>query len=253
MSRIKQSEEKMKELFGEEQTDKDTADPDFFSMKNRFIYGDVSHQVKLSEKMQQLITLVVLTTNQNFKELTRHVSAALNKGVSPIEIKEAVYQCIPYIGFAKVESALEQVNEVFKADGVTLPVESQSTTTEESRFDKGLAVQKSIFGDIIDQMHQNGPAELKHIQNYLSAFCFGDIYTRESLDLEQRELLTLCILISLGGCENQVKSHISGNVSVGNTKETLISAITCCLPYIGFPRTLNALASLGEVLAKYNE
>ena len=63
-----------------------------------------------------------------------------------------------------------------------------------------------------------------------------------------REILTFCIISSLGGCESQVKSHVQGNVNVGNTKENLIDALTCCLPYIGFPRTLNALGCVNAVI-----
>ena len=107
---------------------------------------------------------------------------------------------------------------------------------------------EELFGDIIDKMHQNAPENQKHIQNYLSAFCFGDVYTRCCLDLKSRELLTLCILSALGGCESQVKSHVNGNLSVGNDKNTMLEAITQCLPYMGFPRTLNALSCINEVI-----
>ncbi len=97
-------------------------------------------------------------------------------------------------------------------------------------------------------MKKSTPENQKHIQQYLSAFCFGDIYTRSGLDLKTRELLTLCILSALGGCENQVKSHVRGNLSVGTNKETMIEAITQSLPYMGFPRTLNALNCVNEVV-----
>lgn len=46
----------------------------------------------------------------------------------------------------------------------------------------------------------------------------------------------------------QVKAHVGGNAAVSNRKETLLAALTVCLPYIGFPRTLNALACINEVL-----
>ena len=46
----------------------------------------------------------------------------------------------------------------------------------------------------------------------------------------------------------QVKAHVGGNAAVGNRNETLLAALTVCLPYIGFPRTLNALACINEVL-----
>ena len=195
-----------------------------------------------------MITLVVLATNQTLPQLKAHVSAALNVGLTPVEIKEAVYQCAPYIGFPKTLNAINEVNEVFKAKNIALPIESQNTVDEDNRFDKGLAVQVEIFGDVIAKMRENAPANQKHMQDYLSAFCFGDFYTRGGLDLKTRELLTLCIVSSLGGAEGQVKAHVQGNKNVGNDKETLITAITHCLPYMGFPRTLNALACVNEML-----
>lgn len=252
MNRIDQSEEKIKELFGVVDLQETVADPDLVEILNRFVYGEVAYQGNLNDTMKELITLVVLTTSGTPEQVGEHVGAALNIGVSPVEIKEALYQCAPYIGFPKTLCAVQRANAVFQEREISLPVESQRQVTEETRFDEGLKVQKSIFGDIIDSMRKNAPKNLTHIQDYLSAYCFGDIYTRSGLDLQARELLTLCILIALGGCESQVKSHINGNKSVGNDKETLISAITQCLPYVGFPRTLNALASLNEVIPEEN-
>ena len=252
MDRIKLSKKKFEELFGKHSGPLEETDPDLQEMLNRFIFGEVFYQGDLSDKTRELITLVVLTTNQTLEQLKAHVFAALNIGVSPVEIKEAIYQCAPYLGFPKTLNAIQQVNEVFKTANISLPVESQKTVTEETRFDEGLKVQKDIFGNIIDKMHQNAPENQKHIQHYLSAFCFGDIYTRSGLDLKTRELLTLCILSALGGCESQVKSHVNGNLSVGNTKNTMLEAVTQCLPYMGFPRTLNALSCINEVIPENN-
>ena len=86
-----------------------------------------------------------------------------------------------------------------------------------------------------------------HIQKFLSANCFGDYQTRPALDPATRELLTYAILISLGGCEPQVKGHIRGNLNAGNDRAKLIAVTTRLLPYIGYPRTLNALQCLKEV------
>ena len=128
-------------------------------------------------------------------------------------------------------------------------MESQRTVTEQSRLADGLRVQKSIFGDAIDQMHQSTPNNQKPImRDYPSAFCFGDIYTRRGLDLNDRELLTFCIISTLGGCKPQVKAHVQGNLNVGNTKEDLIDALAVCLPYLRFPRTLNALGCINAVV-----
>ena len=120
-----------------------------------------------------------------------------------------------------------------------------STVNEDNRFEKGFEVQSLAFGkEHIQANHDQAPKELKHIQNYLSAYCFGDFYTRKGFDLKQREMFTFVVLATLGGCENQLKAHIQANYKVGNNREFLIEVITQCQPYIGFPRTLNAIALL---------
>jgi 4-carboxymuconolactone decarboxylase len=248
MDRVEKSKEKYKQLFGNGVPAAYTTDPEFQDILSRFIFGEVFYQGNLDDRRRELITLVVLATNQTLPQLKAHVSAALNVGLPPVEIKEAVYQCAPYIGFPKTLNAINEVNEVFKSKNITLPIESQKQVGEENRFDKGLATQVEIFGDVITKMQEDAPSNQKHIQEYLSAFCFGDFYTRGGLDLKTRELLTLCIISTLGGCENQVKSHVLGNKKVGNDKETLITALTHCLPYMGFPRTLNALNCVNEVI-----
>ncbi|MED3890885.1 carboxymuconolactone decarboxylase family protein [Peribacillus frigoritolerans] len=250
MDRVEKSQEKFKQLFGEGITAAHATDPDFQDILSHFIFGEVFYQGNLDDKMRELITLVVLATNQTLPQLNAHVHAALNVGLTSVEIKEAVYQCAPYIGFPKTLNAINEVNEVFKAKNIALPIESQKTVDEENRFDKGLAVQVKIFGDVIKEMQESAPSNQKHIQEYLSTFCFGDLYTRGGLDLKTRELLTLCIITALGGAEGQVKAHVQGNKNVGNDKETLIAAITHCLPYMGFPRTLNALACVNEIIPK---
>jgi 4-carboxymuconolactone decarboxylase len=95
-------------------------------------------------------------------------------------------------------------------------------------------------------MRSSASADQAHIQDFLSANCFGDHYTRKGLDLKTRELLTFAMLLSMGGCEPQLKGHIQGNVNVGNGKEVLLATITQLLPYVGYPRTLNAIKCLND-------
>ena len=109
-------------------------------------------------------------------------------------------------------------------------------------------LQKSIFGDVIDKNYENSPENQVHIQKFLSDNCFGDFYTRNGLDIKTRELITFSILISQGGCEPQVKGHIAGNVNVGNDKQTLLNTVTALLPYIGYPRSLNAISCINQVI-----
>ena len=222
-------------------------DPDLESIFNNFLYGEVYNHGTLDPKLRELVTLVSLTASQGTDMIKPHVETALNIGVSPIEIKEALYQCSPYVGFPRVFAALEKANEVFKEKNISLPIESQSTVTEQTRFDKGLETQVSIFGDAIHAAHSNAAPNQKHIQNFLSANCFGDFYTRTGLDLKTRELLTFIMLISLGGAEPQATAHANANISMGNTKDMMLEAVTQCLPFIGYPRTLNAITIINNL------
>lgn len=79
-------------------------------------------------------------------------------------------------------------------------------TTRKTRYEKGLAAQKAIFGTMIDQLYEQSPKDQLHIQRFLSAHCFGDHYTRTGLDLKLRELLTLSILIASGGLDPRSKA-----------------------------------------------
>ena len=250
MDRIQTANELMERLYGQAESPSGKADPEFAGIKERLIYGEAYEHVQLDAELRELLILAVAVTNQTHKEVSIHTKAALRAGVSPEKIKEAVYHCAPYIGFGKAEASLEAVNRVLEEQSVHLPLSAGSTVTEEDRLEKGIAAQKSIFGDNIDIMRAAAPNDQRHIQDYLSACCFGDFYTREGLDPRQRELLTFCILCAQGGCENQVRTHVSGNIAVGNGREVLLDALTICLPYIGFPRTLNALACINEVLSK---
>jgi len=135
----------------------------------------------------------------------------------------------------------------FKECGVELPLPPQSTTTPENRAEKGLAVQKEIIGrELVDKLYSSSPKDQVHIQHFLSANCFGDHLTRTGLDLRTRELLTFGMLVSLGGCEPQVKGHIAANLHIGNDRATLIDVLTQLLPFIGYPRTLNGLRAVDE-------
>ena len=95
-------------------------------------------------------------------------------------------------------------------------------------------------------MYASAPADEQHIQRLLSANCFGDHVSRGGLDLATRELLTFSMLVALGGCEPQLRGHVAANLRVGNDRARLLDILTQLLPFIGYPRTLNALRVLDE-------
>ena len=238
------------ELFPNHKSTLKVTDPEFIEVFDNFAFDEVLSYGNLDTKTRLMMILASLIAQQTLSEYNMMLGGALNAGVTPVEVKEIVYQSVPYVGIAKAFDFIHATNEILESRGIKLPLDGQSTTSSETRFEKGLALQKEIFGDMIDTMYQESPANQLHIQKYLSANCFGDYYTRKGLDIKTRELLTFSMVLSLGGCEPQLKGHIQGNLNVGNDKEVLLSIVTQLLPYVGYPRTLNAIRCLNEVVPK---
>src|SRR5271166_2084199 len=225
-------------------------DPELIEVFDNFAFDEVLRRGNLDSRTRLMVQLAALIACQALREYRAMLAAALTVGVTPVEVKEIVYQAVPYVGMAKVFDFIHATNEVLTERGVSLPLPSQSTTTPETRAEKGLAVQKQIVGDrVIEKLIESAPADQKHIQHYLSANCFGDHLTRTGIDVPTRELLTFSMLVSLGGCEAQVKGHVAANLQVGNDRARLIEVLTQLLPFIGYPRTLNALRVVDEVTA----
>ena len=114
---------------------------------------------------------------------------------------------------------------------------------------KGLEIRRQIAGDeAVDRIPTSMPPDEQHIQRFLSANCFGDWVARGGIELPTRELLTFSMLAALGGCDPQLKAHVGANLRVGNDRQRLIDVATQLLPFIGYPRTLNALRAIDEVI-----
>jgi 4-carboxymuconolactone decarboxylase len=236
------------ELFPNHQSTLQITDPELIEVFDNFAFDEVIGYGGLDTRTRVMMILASTIASQALNEYKVMLGAALNVGVAPVEIKEILYQSVPYVGIAKVLDFIHATNEIFQSKDIQLPLEDQSTTSPETRYQKGQEVQKKIFGEMIEKMNNESPKNQLHIQKYLSANCFGDYITRNGLDMKTRELATFAMLISLGGVEPQVKGHIQGNLNVGNDKETLLSVVTQLLPYIGYPRTLNAIKCLNEVI-----
>ena len=100
MNRIDRTKQKYQELFGQQILASKT-DPELLNILQRFIFGEVFYKGNLDDKIRELITITALTTNQTLPQLKAHTNAALNIGVTPIEIREVVYQSAFFIGFPK--------------------------------------------------------------------------------------------------------------------------------------------------------
>jgi 4-carboxymuconolactone decarboxylase len=254
MSISERAQKNHDELFPDRVSTLKTTDPELIEYFDNFAFDEVLTYGTLDTKTRLMVQLASLIACQALSEYRVMLGAALTVGITPVEVKEIVYQAVPYVGMGKVFDFIHATNDVLTDSGIELPLEGQSTTTPDTREEKGLAVQKEIVGaSAIDQMYASATEDEIHFQHYLSANCFGDHYTRTGIDVRTRELLTFSMLISLGGCEPQAKGHVAANLNVGNDRGVLLSVVTQLLPFIGYPRTLNALRAINEGTASSAE
>lgn len=216
-------------------------DPELIELFDNFAFDEVVNHDDLDDHTRFIAILATLLGCQGIDEFKAMLTAAYHFEVTAIEMKEIVYQGIAYLGIGRVLPFLHAVNDFCTANDIELPLQGQSTTTSENRLEKGRLAQVDIFGESMRDFYQSGDEDSKHINYWLTDNCFGDYYTRSGLDYRQREMITFCFLLAQGGCEPQLISHAAANVRLGNDQTFLIKVISQCIPFIGYPRSLNAL------------
>lgn len=218
----------------------------------RAAWRDVPQMVKLDGRMRALVEAAALSALGARGALRASLDHALDAGVKPLDLREAIVQTSPYAGAARALDAEAVLREALAARGLSADLPPAGTVTDETRLEAGLEVQSRIFGGADGNRIRNmiaGLAEeerpLRHA--LLTGHCFGDFYTRTVLALAERELLTFAVLAALGGCDPQVRAHVGGNLAVGNIRGMLLDAIAVMCPWIGFPKTLNALDAVKAI------
>ena len=247
MTRTEICNKNMQELFGGSMATTGN-DVEMMQILQKYIFGEVFTIGNLDNKTRELITVVCLTTMQTLPQLKSHINGALNAGNSPLEVREAIYQCAPFIGFPKTLNALGVLNEVFKERGIQNPLESGVTVSEEDRYQKGKEIQEKLYGNEIKQAMKGLPDNIgDDAARFLTEVCFGDFYTRKGLDIKTREILALAVLVTKDD-DITLKSHIKGSLKAGNSPETVAAVILQCMPYTGMPNALHAFTFLKEEL-----
>jgi 4-carboxymuconolactone decarboxylase len=243
-----QAEATYERLFGPREVDTPDHDPELMRILRGFIFGDVFDTGVLNDQTRELITVTVLACLQTLPQLTSHTRAALHVGVQPVEIREALYQLAPFIGFPRTLNAIATVNEVFQASGIRLPLPEQGSVTDAERYSHGLSLQAPLYGEEIRDNLADLPEPFNAaLPRFLTELCFGDFYTRGGLTLAQRELLVLCALATLGDTAAQLGPHGRACLQTGNSKTTVVAALVHCFPYIGFPRAVAAIRAVKDL------
>ena len=246
MALTDKAKEYQKKMFAGSASPFSGADPEFAERFGNFAFDEVVNSDDLPDATRFMAILAALIGCQGIDAFRCMVPAAMNFGVTSVEIREIVYQAVDYCGIGRALPFLTAVQEIFERGGISMPPEGQATTTMETRLEAGIQAQVDIFGDGMRDFWKSGPEESRLIHRWLAANCFGDYYTRRGLSYRQREMITFCFLAAQGGCEPQLTSHAAANMRLGSDRAFLIKVISQCLPYIGYPRSLNALRCVND-------
>lgn len=121
---------------------------------------------------------------------------------------------------------------------------------EKTRFDLGMEKLREVDG-------VGGEGVIKSLENiapdlgkFIIEFAFGDIYPRNELSMQEREMVTITSLLTAGGCEPQLEVHINGSLNVGISPEKIIETFIQCIPYTGFPKVLNAVFTAKKIFTE---
>ncbi|WP_239471043.1 carboxymuconolactone decarboxylase family protein [Olsenella uli] len=228
-------------------TEFEGTDPEFAERFAYFAGEEVPGEptAELPARERSLAILAALLGCQGAEQFRVTLAEALDaEAVTPVEVREVVYQGTAYLGIGRTRPFFSAMNEVFSEKGVGLPLPAQGTTTLETRGAAGNQKQVDYFGEHMRESWKTGAPERANANRWLAENCFGDYYTRGGLSDLDREMVTFCYLAAQGGCEPQATAHAGANMNLGRTKDFLYRVVMQILPYIGYPRSLNALACI---------
>lgn len=183
----------------------------------------VKYMQDLSQRQQALISISAFAAVGDLEKLKLALEQGLDQGLSLNEIKALLVQVYAYAGFPRSLNALTvfmQVVEQRKAKGITDVVgkESQALPKDYQALKQGTDNQTKLVGQpVTGALFEFAP----EIDEYLKAHLFGDIFSRDVLSWQDREIATVSMLAAMSGTEGQLKSHVSMSLNIGITLQQL--------------------------------
>ena len=210
---------------------------------------------RLTVEQQHIISVAAYTANGDIDALKAEFSEALGAGLTVNEIKEVLIQMYAYAGFprslnginaflAVLDDRKEQgIEDVIGDDATPVPAGTDMTaygnTVRNQLANADMSDNQAAFA-------QFAPV----IDEYLKKHLFGEIFSRDVLDIQQRELATLGALASMDGTAAQLGAHINFSLNVGITQEQLNDFIKVIEQELGAEKAAEAKAVLDKITAE---
>ncbi len=191
------------------------------------------HKDSLSKQQEKIITIAAFAAKCDLNKLKPELVAGLEAGLTVNEIKEVLVQLYAYSGFPRSLRGLQTFMSVLderKAKGIndTWGREASPITDTRDKYERG----KEILAKLSGTAPQKGRALTGYaalspeIDTFLKEHLFADIFERDVLTYAQREMVTVSVLITIGGVEPMLSSHMNLCLNVGISPEQLKRLIT---------------------------
>ncbi|QNS41613.1 carboxymuconolactone decarboxylase family protein [Chryseobacterium manosquense] len=126
----------------------------------------------------------------------------------------------------------------------------KSDTMQSERFKAGWQKLKEIDGEAGEKVIESLKDISPDLGTFIIEYAFGDVYTRDGLDLKSKEIAVVAALTAMGNAQPQLKVHINGALNTGSSVNELKEVILQMSVYSGFPSSINGMNALKEVLAE---
>ena len=209
----------------------------------------MENKPSLDNKQQSMVAISALTAKGDILQLKTYLAKGLEEGLTISEIKEELVQLYAYCGFPRSLNAVNAfmaVLEERKAKGITDPTgRDASQVKEDDKYETGKANLQKLTGKE-EKSLSGANAFAPLIDTFLKEHLFADIFSRDILTYQQRELITISALVTLSGVEPQLQAHIGMAMNTGLTEEQLKDTFEIVGSIIG----INAKDTALNVLAK---
>jgi 4-carboxymuconolactone decarboxylase len=205
----------------------------------------------LNARQENLVTIAAFTAKGDLPQLKNALNEGLDAGLTVNEIKEVLVQLYAYCGFPRSLNAIStfmSVTEERKAKGIKddLGREPSPLPTDKSRIELGTENQTKLIGAPATGGYiAFAPA----IDEFLKGHLFGDIFGRDNLDFQSREIATISALASMAGVNPQLQGHFSIGFNTGLTEAQMKSLIAVIEGRVGKKEADNANEVLAKVLS----
>ena len=121
---------------------------------------------------------------------------------------------------------------------------------DKKRFEDGLAVRKAVLGaEYVDKSMKSADDFTRPLQELVSEYCWGAIWTRPELDRRTRSFLNLAMLTALNR-PHEIKLHVLGALNNGLTRVEIREVFLQSAIYCGVPAAIDAMRVAKEVFAE---